>query len=64
MSDTVASASAWGGVEDNIDDDEEMRVIFCALDSFSYVLRTTFDIMAFLVLTIPVQQTVCKISTF
>ena len=27
--------SAWGGVEDNIEDPEETRVIFCALDSFS-----------------------------
>ncbi|KAK2603788.1 hypothetical protein QQS21_003990 [Conoideocrella luteorostrata] len=26
---------AWSGVEDNIDDPEETRVIFCALDSFS-----------------------------
>lgn len=28
----------WGGVEENIGDPEEMRVIFSALDSFSYVL--------------------------
>lgn len=26
--------SAWGGVEENIDDPEEIRVVFCALDSF------------------------------
>lgn len=26
--------STWGGVEENIDDPEEIRVIFCALDSF------------------------------
>ena len=24
----------WGGVEENINDPEEIRVIFCALDSF------------------------------
>lgn len=24
----------WGGVEENIEDPEEVRVIFCALDSF------------------------------
>ncbi|KAG5980450.1 hypothetical protein E4U55_004012 [Claviceps digitariae] len=27
--------SCWGGLEDNMDDPEEIRVIFCALDSFS-----------------------------
>lgn len=26
--------SAWEGVEDNTEDPEETRVIFCALDSF------------------------------
>jgi carnosine N-methyltransferase len=26
--------SHWNGVEDATDDPEEMRVIFCALDSF------------------------------
>lgn len=30
----AADDSAWGGVEENIDDPEEVRVIFCALDSF------------------------------
>lgn len=28
-------STAWGGVEDNMDDPEEVRVIFCAIDSFS-----------------------------
>lgn len=32
-----AQESSWGGVEDNMDDPEEVRVIFSALDSFSYV---------------------------
>ncbi|KAG5913626.1 hypothetical protein E4U42_000964 [Claviceps africana] len=27
--------SCWGGVENNMDDPEEVRVIYCALDSFS-----------------------------
>jgi carnosine N-methyltransferase len=31
----VTDPSAWGGVEDNVEDPEEVRVIFCALDSFS-----------------------------
>lgn len=26
---------AWSGVEETVDDPEEVRVIFCALDSFS-----------------------------
>lgn len=30
-------AGAWEQVEENLDDPEEVRVIFCALDSFSYV---------------------------
>ena len=30
-----AQESSWGGVEDNMDDPEEVRVIFSALDSFS-----------------------------
>ncbi|KAM5356419.1 hypothetical protein ACJ41O_003065 [Fusarium nematophilum] len=30
----VPDDSAWGGVEENIEDPEEVRVIFCALDSF------------------------------
>lgn len=30
-----AEDGAWSGVEENIDDPEEVRVIFCALDSFS-----------------------------
>lgn len=32
---TVAEASsAWNGVEETTEDPEEVRVIFCALDSF------------------------------
>ncbi|KAG6005114.1 hypothetical protein E4U54_000412 [Claviceps lovelessii] len=31
----VGESGCWGGVEDNMDDPEEVRVIFCALDSFS-----------------------------
>lgn len=27
-------SAAWGGVEDNLEDPEETRVVFCALDSF------------------------------
>lgn len=27
----------WNGVEDAIEDPEELRVIFCALDSFRFV---------------------------
>ncbi|CAM1510034.1 Fc.00g003690.m01.CDS01 [Cosmosporella sp. VM-42] len=35
VSDAVAEGdSTWGGVEENIDDPEEVRVIFCALDSY------------------------------
>ncbi|KAF4982044.1 hypothetical protein FZEAL_2294 [Fusarium zealandicum] len=30
----VPDDDAWGGVEENIEDPEEVRVIFCALDSF------------------------------
>jgi hypothetical protein len=30
----VPDDSAWGGVEDSMEDPEEVRVIFCALDSF------------------------------
>lgn len=33
----IAEESVWGGLEDNMDDPEEVRVIFSALDSFSYV---------------------------
>ncbi|KAI9155232.1 Carnosine N-methyltransferase [Paramyrothecium foliicola] len=31
----AADESTWGGVEDSMEDPEEVRVIFCALDSFS-----------------------------
>ncbi|KAG6035961.1 hypothetical protein E4U41_005877 [Claviceps citrina] len=31
--------SSWGGIEDGIEDPEEIRVIFCALDSFSQYAR-------------------------
>ncbi|KAH7309474.1 N2227-like protein-domain-containing protein [Stachybotrys elegans] len=31
----VADESTWEGVEENFEDPEEVRVIFCALDSFS-----------------------------
>jgi hypothetical protein len=29
----------WNGVEDTIQDPEELRVLFCALDSFVFVRR-------------------------
>jgi len=32
---TAADDHAWSGVEESIEDPEEVRVIFCALDSFS-----------------------------
>lgn len=31
--------SQWNGVEETIDDPEEIRVIFCALDSFRLVIQ-------------------------
>ena len=30
----MANQSSWEGVENNMEDPEEIRVIFCALDSF------------------------------
>ena len=30
----VPDDSTWGGVEENVEDPEEIRVIFSALDSF------------------------------
>jgi hypothetical protein len=27
--------TGWGGIEDSMEDPEEVRVIYCALDSFS-----------------------------
>ncbi|KAI1079320.1 N2227-domain-containing protein [Whalleya microplaca] len=33
-------ATQWGGVEDAIEDPEEIRVVFCALDSFSQYAKT------------------------
>ncbi|KAI0006923.1 N2227-domain-containing protein [Xylariaceae sp. FL0662B] len=33
-------ATQWGGVENAIEDPEEIRVIFCALDSFSQYAKT------------------------
>ncbi|KAI1370908.1 N2227-domain-containing protein [Hypoxylon crocopeplum] len=37
---TNGDDSQWNGVEDTIDDPEEVRVIFCALDSFSQYAKT------------------------
>ncbi|KPM43531.1 hypothetical protein AK830_g2985 [Neonectria ditissima] len=34
VSEVAADDGAWDGVEENINDPEEVRVIFCALDSF------------------------------
>jgi hypothetical protein len=31
----VPDEGTWEGLEDNLDDPEEVRVIFCAIDSFS-----------------------------
>jgi hypothetical protein len=30
-----SDATVWRGTEDSMDDPEEVRVVFCALDSFS-----------------------------
>ena len=47
-------AEEWGGVEDAMEDPEEIRVIFCALDSFRQVL---------IFILIPItQQTMLTIS--
>lgn len=32
---TEADERAWGGAEETIQDPEELRVLFCALDSFA-----------------------------
>jgi len=36
----TAEESSWAGVDETIDDPEEERVIFCALDSFSQYAKT------------------------
>lgn len=33
----MADDSQWNGAEDAVDDPEELRVIFCALDSYLLV---------------------------
>lgn len=38
--DDVVDGGGWGGVDDQRADPEEVRVIFCALDSFAYVSPT------------------------
>lgn len=44
---TVADESSWAGVDETIEDPEEERVVFCALDSFRSVshlyIRTCMD---------------------
>lgn len=42
-----SDASAWRGTEDNMDDPEEVKVVFCALDSFSYVCFLSYTTVTF-----------------